>query len=248
MAPILAVSASPKQPLCNAGSHATFWRAAGTHLQLSFIPFADTAESVSMIDHERTADEDLRERDWLDAVSRGDRRAFEQLYRRYHDRLARFLLRYTTRRDLVDEIVNQALWVVWRKSGEFRGGSKVGTWIIGIAYRCMLKALRDSGSKYEQPESEAGEAALLAPDEPGEAEQRELRDWIRHGLLLLPLEQRTTMELAYFMGQSCEEISVIMNCAVGTVKARMFHARVRLRNTLPALGGDTAPRSNTRLA
>ena len=68
--------------------------------------------------------------------------------------------------------------------------------------------------------------------------QAELRDWVQHGLDLLPTEQRMTIELAYFLGQSCEEIAQIMNCAVGTVKARMFHARVRLRNTLPSLGGE----------
>jgi RNA polymerase sigma-70 factor (ECF subfamily) len=67
-----------------------------------------------------------------------------------------------------------------------------------------------------------------------------MRDWVRHGLDLLPPEQRTTLELAYYLGQSCEEIARIMNCAVGTVKARMFHARVRMRNTLPALGGDSS--------
>ena len=191
---------------------------------------------------------DEREREWLAAAARGDRRAFEQLYRRYHDRLARFLARYTSRRDLVDEIVNEALWIVWRKSGDFRGESKVGTWIIGIAYRCMLKSLRDNAFKREQSEAEADEAtAGRAPEGTGEAETRELRDWIRHGLLLLPVEQRTTMELAYFLGQSCEEIAAIMNCAVGTVKARMFHARLRLRNTLPALGGQAAIFSGSAL-
>ena len=39
------------------------------------------------------------------------------------------------------------------------------------------------------------------------------------------------------MGESCEDIAAIMGCAVGTVKARMFHARMRLRHVLPALGG-----------
>lgn len=190
---------------------------------------------------ERGTDEDQCERDWLVAVARADRQAFEQLYRRYHDRLARFLSRYSARRDLVDEVVNQALWVVWRKAGEFRGDSKVGTWIIGIAYRCMLKALRDSGARHEHTDAEFDEATAGIADDACEAEQRELRDWVGHGLRLLPPEQRTTMELAYFMGQSCEEIAAIMECAVGTVKARMFHARLRLRNTLPALGGEASP-------
>ena len=47
--------------------------------------------------------------------------------------------------------------------------------------------------------------------------------------------------LAYFLGHSCEEIATIMGCPVNTVKARMFQARIKLRNRLPALGGLGAP-------
>lgn len=184
------------------------------------------------------ADSDLLERQLLAAVGRGERSAFEQLYLRQRGPLARFIARHTARRDLVDEIINDAFWVVWRKAAEFRGDSKVGTWIIGIAYRCMLKALRQYPPVAEQ---DADEAFDLAGAECAEAEQRELSDWVRRGLALLSPEQRTTMELAYYLGQSCEEIAAIMNCASGTVKARMFHARLRLRNSLPALGGGEQP-------
>ena len=44
-----------------------------------------------------------------------------------------------------------------------------------------------------------------------------------------------TMELAYCLGHSLDEIASIMDCPVSTVKARMFHARIKLRNLLPAL-------------
>lgn len=186
---------------------------------------------------------DAREAEWLRAVAGGDRRTFERLYLRYHGLLTRFLARFTGRRDLIDEIVNETMWVVWRSAGRFRGESKVATWIIGIAYRSMMKALRD------RPAS----SGLLVPDEHHddtplealESDQAELRDWIRQGMALLPPEQRMTMELAYYLGQSCEEIASVMNCAVGTVKARMFHARLRLRNSLPALGGERSPNPGT---
>jgi RNA polymerase sigma-70 factor (ECF subfamily) len=58
----------------------------------------------------------------------------------------------------------------------------------------------------------------------------------------LPEEQRLSLELAYFMGHSCEEIAAITDSPVGTVKARMFHAREKLRLALPSLGG-APPRS-----
>jgi len=182
--------------------------------------------------------EDL-EREWLTAVGCGDRRSFEHLYLRHNSRLASFLARHTSQRDLIDDIISETFWIVWRKAKEFRSESKVGTWIIGIAYRCMLKSLRGRAPLVEQSDSATDELLLdAAGAESNESASRELADWVNHGLALLPQEQRLTMELAYYMGQSCEEIAAVMNCAVGTVKARMFHARVRLRNTLPALGGD----------
>ncbi len=169
----------------------------------------------------------------LKASAQGDRAAFERLYRRYFPRLARFLRRFTARADLTEDVINKAMWVVWSKAGEFRGEAKVSTWITGIAYRCMLKALRDGGESVHFEEIGEG-------DEPGSAEQAdvaEMRDWVGKGLRLLPEELRTTMELAYLVGLSCAEIGELMGCPEGTVKARMFNARLRLRNLMPALGG-----------
>jgi RNA polymerase sigma-70 factor (ECF subfamily) len=190
---------------------------------------------------------------WLRATALGDRDAFARLYRRHHARLARFLWRMTRRRDLIDDTINDTLWIVWRKADAFRGESKVSTWITGIAYRCMLKALREAGDPGEML---AEDAAGLTGDDPesaadagawqvsGAAADAELRDWLAEGLRRLPQDQRVTLELLYFMGESCEAIAAIMDCAVGTVKARLFHARMRLRNLLPALaepGAVVAP-------
>ena len=57
----------------------------------------------------------------------------------------------------------------------------------------------------------------------------ELRDWIEVGLKSLPVDQRLTIRLAYQYGFSVDEIAAIMASPVGTVKSRMFHARVKLR-------------------
>jgi RNA polymerase sigma-70 factor (ECF subfamily) len=169
----------------------------------------------------------------LRKVAQQDRQAFETLYAGYYRRLGRFLTRMTQRQDLIEEAINDTFWVVWQKAGEFRGQSLVSTWIMGIAYRCALKSFRRGGALPSEPLAEEHEdSAAVEP----QAEQ-ELRDWIGHGLRHLPLEQRTTLQLAYYSGHSCEEIASIMECSVGTVKARMFHARVKLRNLLPALGG-----------
>lgn len=165
-------------------------------------------------------------------VAAGDRHALSELYHRYHRRLSRFLARLTRRTDIVEEVVNDSFWIVWQKAGTFRGDARVSTWIMGIAYRCGLKALRQHG---EEPMEFSPESAAFACHDPDA--DREINDWLGKAMLRLPPEQRVVLELAYGAGHSIDEIASIMQCPEGTVKARMFHARMKLRNLLPVLAG-----------
>ena len=171
-----------------------------------------------------------RELELLRQVAAGDRTAFKELYLIYHRRLARFLMRMTSRHDLIEEVINDTLWTVWLKAGDFRGDSLVSTWIVGITYRRALKALRRHGTARPM----LVEDVAVAPDVQLETENRE---WLGLALAELPLEQRMVMEFSYLMGHSCEEIAQIMQCPVNTVKTRMFHAREKLRRSLPRLAG-----------
>jgi RNA polymerase sigma-70 factor (ECF subfamily) len=106
---------------------------------------------------------------------------------------------------------------------------------MGIAYRTALKSLR----RQQQHRGTSPSDTLPDPSsEPTHA--METRDWIEQGLRLLSLEHRLTLELAYHFGHSVEEIAAITAVPVGTVKARMFHARENLRRRLAALSGHAA--------
>jgi RNA polymerase sigma-70 factor, ECF subfamily len=177
------------------------------------------------------------DRDLLGKVAAGDREALRELYLFYHRRLATFLLRFTRRQDLVEEVINDTMYIVWCKAGEFRGDSRLSTWIMGIAYRRALKTLRRRGHQLFHCVP-IEDQWLAAPDELGEAETGE---WVARAMQQLPIEQRLTLELAYGQGHSCEEIAEIMDCPANTVKTRMFHARGKLRRLLPRLAGTAAP-------
>ena len=173
-----------------------------------------------------------RDSELLAAVAAGSRQALEELYLGYHRRLARFLSRFTPRYENVEEIINDTFMVVWQSAKNFRSASQVSTWIIGIAYRTALKSVR----------RQKNHAAARSLDEYPEPTtdptlDTEVQDWLKQGLDQLPVEQRLTLELAYHMGHSLEEIAAITDCPVGTVKARMFHAREKLRQYLPTLSG-----------
>jgi len=171
------------------------------------------------------------ERALLRRVAAQDRTAFQELYLIYHRRLARFLLRLTSRHDVAEEVINDSLWVVWQRAGDFRGDSTVSTWIMGIAYRRALKTLRSRTSR-EWFIDLVDKLPAWGNDE---ADHVIDRDWLAHALSELPTEQRATLELAYLFGHSCEEIADIMHCPVNTVKTRMFQARRKLKIILPRL-------------
>ena len=188
----------------------------------------------------RPEEEDSQERALLRRMADGDREALATLYRPYRRRLLRFLSRMTRRADVADEVINDCFWIVWQKAGSFRGESRVSTWIMGIAYRCALKSLRQHG---EDDAAEADWPERADPSSDPHAEH-ELRDWLTKAMRRLPGEQRLVLELAYSGGHSLDEIAAIMQCPLGTVKARLFHARVKLRNLLPDLATARAPRQS----
>jgi RNA polymerase sigma-70 factor (ECF subfamily) len=185
--------------------------------------------------NEATLDADATDRMLLQRMAAGDRVALATLYHSYHGRLCRFLSRLTRRADVIEEVINDCLWIAWQKAGDFRGDSRVSTWIMGIAYRCGLKALRQRGDEpVEDDNIPEDRIPSTHPDE-----DRELRDWLAKGLDRLTADQRVVIELVYGVGHTLEDVATIMGCPVGTVKARLFHARVKLRNVLPALAGDS---------
>jgi RNA polymerase sigma-70 factor, ECF subfamily len=175
----------------------------------------------------RESDSDL-----LRAIAAGDRRALKVLYLGYQQRLARFLLRITQCRENIEEIINDTFMVVWRNAGDFRCASQVSSWIFGIAYRTALKSIRRQKSHSAARSFDECREQTIDP-----VLETELQDWVMHGLNRLPDEQRLAMELAYHMGHSPMEIAEITGAPIGTVKARMFHARQKLRQYLPILGG-----------
>jgi len=176
-----------------------------------------------------------RELDLVRRIVLRDRDAFRDLYLMYHRRLARFLMRMSLSHETVEEVINDTLWTVWQKCPDFRGASRVSTWIVGIAYRRALKSLRQARAARVPLTDEFIDMAGDTDIEGGS----EMQQWLERAMAELPVEQRMVMEFAYLMGHSCEEIAQIMHCPVNTVKTRMFHAREKLRLSLPRLAGGT---------
>jgi RNA polymerase sigma factor (sigma-70 family) len=167
----------------------------------------------------------------LDRVRAKDMHAFEEMYRIYQPRLARFLTNLVQRPQVIEEVLNDTMMTVWQTAGTFRGASKLSTWIFAIAYRKALKARARWPDPVEDSPSDNRVSAEPAPDD--ELHHQRLHDALLAAMDRLSPDHRAVVDLTYFHDMGYREIAEIMDCPVGTVKTRMFHARRRLREALP---------------
>ena len=163
----------------------------------------------------------------ISQIAGGNRHAFEALYRGYFPRLTRFLNGMTRSVQLIEEIVNDTMLVVWQKAGTFDGTCKLSTWIFAIAYRKARKAIKGLDEPVDvDPDLFEGDAGF-EPEH--ELELQRLRRAIGAALDDLPAAQRAVVHLTYHHEMGYADIAAIMDCPVNTVKTRMFHARRRLK-------------------
>lgn len=161
--------------------------------------------------------------------------AFEALYRGYHTRLSRFLLRLINRPHMVEEVLNDTLMVVWEKAENFTGASKLSTWIFAIAYRKAMKALRKQDVPVD--DSVIEERASLDPSPEDDLGHDRRRKLLLAAMNELSPEHRAVINFTYFQDMGYREIATIMDCPIDTIKTRMFHARRRLKQRM---SGDLA--------
>lgn len=185
------------------------------------------------------ASDDESEAALIERIRRQEQPAFEILYHRYYQRLARFIYRTTGCSESLEELINDTMYVVWCKAETFNGSAKPSTWIFGIAYNKALKSLKDRYRQQPEYDSELMETLenQFTTDLPSATDKLESAEWFARAFAQLPPEQRATIELTYYQDMSYQEIAELMQCSENTVKTRMFHARKKLQTILPQLAG-----------
>jgi RNA polymerase sigma-70 factor (ECF subfamily) len=157
-----------------------------------------------------------------------------ELYDRHAGRvlaLARRILRDEgDAEDIVQEVFSQA----WRTATRYEAGrGSVAGWLLMIARTRAIDRLR---ARHARPDTtgdvllETMPGTTQAPSD--QAIANEQYALIRQGLVALPVEQRTALELAYFEGLSQSEIAERLAAPLGTIKTRIRTALTTLRRSL----------------
>ena len=166
-------------------------------------------------------------------VARGDREAFDELYRRTAPWLVLRLRRRCADEHVVSEVVQETYLAVWRSAGSYAGarcGGSAPGWLWTIAARRLIDAFRRRG----QPDVVVVPAVPegLSPSAEDEALRGELDDRLAAELAGLSPELCDVLQAMVLDGLSVRETSVLLGIAEGTVKTRARRARLALREAL----------------
>ena len=186
----------------------------------------------------QSEDEDL-----LKAVAQGqDRDAFRTLFDRYYPRVFVFIQRRVDDQELAKEVTSDVFLEVWSGAANFRGESKISSWIFGIARFKSLEAVR-SRSRLKRSRVIATDNDVISqvPDHNltgTELEGRQTLQRVAAVMLRLPGDQREALELTVFDGLGLDEVAARQNVSRDTVKTRVSRARRGLRRMLGHATGE----------
>ena len=171
----------------------------------------------------------------------GDARAFELLVQRHGGRIFSLAQRITRNREDAEDAVQQSFQKAFIHLKKFEGGSLFSTWLTRIAINEALMLLRRKRGSREVPIAEStteGETALLldipdsGPNPEDSCLQREQERILSAAVSELTPGMRKAIELRELGELSTRETARVMGLSVGAVKARVFHGRRKLRETL----------------
>ena len=158
----------------------------------------------------------------------GRKEAFDRLVELHYNRLHRLAFTMTGSDEDAADLVQETFLAAMKSAGNFRGDSRLTTWLIAILRNQFTLHLRSRRKWRHAPMEAAG--AVRAPEP--QPSVRPAVTAILERVRLLPEELRTALVLFYLEGMRYAEIAEAMECPVGTVRSRLFEARERLKKML----------------
>ena len=164
----------------------------------------------------------------VERVKNGDKGAFNFLVNKYYPRVYASLFSYTKSKEDSEDLAQQTFLKVWQQIESFRGDSAFFTWIYRIAINLAKNHFVSSGYKKQKVNTSIEHAeieissyenieAVLMHDQ----SMKQIKEFINN----MPESLKTAFTLRESEGKSYEEISLITETPIGTVRSRIFRAR-----------------------
>jgi RNA polymerase sigma-70 factor (ECF subfamily) len=164
----------------------------------------------------------------IEKVKKGNKGAFNFLVNKYYPRVYASLFSFTKSKEDSEDLAQQTFIKAWQQIESFRGDSAFFTWIYRIAINLAKNFVVSSSYKKQKANTSIQDVAIeITSYENIESvlthnqSMQEIKDFIK----TMPESLKTAFTLRESEGKSYEEISIITNTPIGTVRSRIFRAR-----------------------
>ena len=177
-----------------------------------------------------------------------DETAFNEVVSRYKDKIYNYLYRMMGDAADAEDLTQEVFVRLYTSLGSFRSQSSLSTWLFRIAGNLCIDHFRRSKKhrvvaySLDEPVGETSdnadgtapgrEVADLTYEPHRLMERLEMSQQIQAALSGLPEKLRAVLILHDIEGMPYEEIAQVVRCPLGTVKSRLFNARLQLRQKL----------------
>lgn len=186
----------------------------------------------------RTSDVELVKR-----FKDGDRSAYNEIVRRYQNRVFSMCFRWMGDRSIAEEVAQDVFLALFRALDRFRGDAKLSTWIFRVTVnhcknRSLYRQRRGKGrhvtidGDMRDDDSPKRQIAAEGPGTDVSVHRSEAEELLHEGLAALDEDQRRIIILRDINDLSYDEIAKILKLPKGTVKSRLHRARGELARKL----------------
>jgi RNA polymerase sigma-70 factor (ECF subfamily) len=197
------------------------------------------SEPIPSIDPNKPAG--MLEGDLVKLARRGDFSAYDELVKRYQQRIYATIYHMTSNHEDANDLAQDSFIKAFQALPSFKGGSTFYTWLYRIAVNKTINFLKQRKNRQHislndldfNAEHDPDLMALISDKTPvREVGLTELQQKLNAALLKLSEPHRMVVVLHDVQGVSHEEIAEMMNCNIGTVRSRLFYARQQLQGFL----------------
>ena len=180
----------------------------------------------------------VEERVLVKAAKEGDLLAYDELVRRYQERIYATIYHMTANHEDANDLAQESFIKAFRALKSFKGDSSFFTWVYRIAINKTINFLKQRRKRTQMSlndldfnaEHDPDLVALISDKTPRrDLNLAELQERLNTSMLKLSEVHRLVVTLHDVQGLSHEEISKIMDCNTGTVRSRLFYARQQLQ-------------------
>jgi RNA polymerase sigma-70 factor (ECF subfamily) len=178
------------------------------------------------------------ERELVRRAQAGDLGAYDDLVRRYQERIYATLYHMTSNHEDANDLAQEAFIKAYQSLKSFKGDSSFFTWLYRIAVNRTINFLKQRKNRQAMSLNDLDFNAEHDPDLVALVSDRtprrdlnlaELQEKLNAAMMKLSEVHRMVVTLHDIQGLAHEEIAKIMDCNVGTVRSRLFYARQQLQ-------------------